>query len=237
MEGTLTLTNSILAGNLTDSDSNPDLFARDGTTALHSLIGNNRDTGLAAAPVGSPDANGNLIGTNDNPIDPQLDDLTNNGRPTRTHAPLLTSPTLEAGDPDQAGTTDQRGRARDATPTIGAIEAFPNNPPTVSDQTLSTNEDTPLAIVLVGDDGVDGVDQSLKYALVDGPSQGVLQNFNDSTGQLTYVPNANFNGTDSFTVTVTDDNTLDGPDLQVPLPLSPFKWHPSMTHRPQRTKA
>ncbi len=39
---------------------------------------------LPAAPVGSPDANGNLVGTPTAPIDPKLGPLANNGGPTQT---------------------------------------------------------------------------------------------------------------------------------------------------------
>src|SRR5262249_7221006 len=58
---------------------------------------------------------GNQIGTGASPINARLAPLSNNGGPTRTHAFLRGSPTLDAGDPAAvAGTgtvplADQRG--------------------------------------------------------------------------------------------------------------------------------
>ena len=75
-----------------------------------SLIGDNTGTGLAEAPVGMPDANGNLIGDPDGMgiIDPMLSPLSNNGGPTETHALLAGSPAIDAGDPDFAAATGLR---------------------------------------------------------------------------------------------------------------------------------
>jgi hypothetical protein len=56
-------------------------------TVEFSLIGDNNGSGLAAPPAGSPDANGNLIGTHAAPINPRLAPLANNGGMTQTHAP------------------------------------------------------------------------------------------------------------------------------------------------------
>jgi hypothetical protein len=106
----LTVANSILAGN--SAPSNPDLGARGGThTIRYSLIGNNSGTGLAAAPVEAPDANGNMIGTAESFIDAKLGPLANNGGPTLTRALLTGSPAIDAGDPnfDAAVYVDQRG--------------------------------------------------------------------------------------------------------------------------------
>jgi hypothetical protein len=106
---------SIVAGNAAPF-SGPDLDPMFGTlTAQYSLIGDNSDTGLAGAPVGSPDAHGNLIGTSALPINPMLGPLADNGGPTKTRALLSDSPARDAGDPaDHAGMSgvplyDQRG--------------------------------------------------------------------------------------------------------------------------------
>jgi hypothetical protein len=64
------------------------------------------------------------VGTADNPIDPVLGPLQDNGGPTRTMAPLVGSPALDAGDNTDAPPTDQRGAPRIAQGTIdiGAYE-------------------------------------------------------------------------------------------------------------------
>ena len=49
-------------------------------------------------------------------------------------------------------------------------------------------------------------DQNLTFAIVSGVSNGTLS-LNASTGEVTYDPDDDFNGSDSFTFTVTDDGT------------------------------
>jgi hypothetical protein len=84
--------------------------------AQWSLIGHNADSGLAEAPVDSPDGKGNSIGgAVGGAIDPLLGPLVANGGPTQTYALLAGSPALDAGRPTNvpgvAGVPlhDQRG--------------------------------------------------------------------------------------------------------------------------------
>ncbi|TWT88793.1 hypothetical protein Mal64_22810 [Pseudobythopirellula maris] len=121
----LTIRNSIVAGN-NDSGTAPDLEALNGPanelTVEFSLIGNNLGTMLTAAPVSSPDADGNVIGAVSSVISPRLGPLANNGGPTRTHALLPESPALNAGSSSEA--FDQRGFLRNVGGVdIGAYEA------------------------------------------------------------------------------------------------------------------
>ncbi|MBI1311543.1 hypothetical protein GC176_09575 [bacterium] len=98
LRGSLTLISTLIAGN-TDVDGTPDLLRTgDGALTVHSsLIGDNTGSTLSAAPVGSPDANGNLIGTSAGPIDPLLGPLKDNGGSTFTHALLAGSPAIDVG--------------------------------------------------------------------------------------------------------------------------------------------
>jgi hypothetical protein len=127
----LTIRNSIVADN-TDDGTAPDLDVPLDPGAnfvvTHSLIGRNTGTTLVAASVGSPDANGNLIGTSSRRIPSRLGALSNNGGMTRTHAPLPDSPVINAGDPLFSPSTnrDQRGlqflRIADGRLDMGAYE-------------------------------------------------------------------------------------------------------------------
>ena len=129
--GSLLLDHSIVARN---TGTNGDVNGLLGTTitAQYSFVGNNQGSGQLPASVESPDANGNLIGTNSEPINPYLSPLANNGGPTLTHALLPGSPAIDAGDPAAvAGENgvpqfDQRGEpwARVASGRIdmGAVE-------------------------------------------------------------------------------------------------------------------
>jgi hypothetical protein len=71
-----------------------------------------------------------LVGTSDDPLDPRLGPLANNGGPTRTHALLAGSPAIDRGSNTGAPADDQRGfrRIKDgngdarAVADIGAFE-------------------------------------------------------------------------------------------------------------------
>ena len=74
-----------------------------------------------------------------------------------------------------------------------------NCAPTASGQSVTTAEDTAKSIVLGGSDP-DG--DALTFTVVSGPSNGSIT---AGTGAArTYTPNANFNGSDSFTFRTTD---------------------------------
>ncbi|QEG34847.1 choice-of-anchor Q domain-containing protein [Bythopirellula goksoeyrii] len=97
-----------------------------------SLIGTNAGNNLTETPIGSPDANGNLIGGPiHGVIDPLLGPLADNGGPTLTHALLPGSPAINAGEPALVGwdvpAFDQRGepftRVFGGRIDIGAFEA------------------------------------------------------------------------------------------------------------------
>jgi hypothetical protein len=72
---------------------------------------------------GSGYADTDLVGTAENPLDPVLGPLQDNGGPTPTMALLPGSRALNAGDPDQLGSTDQRGVVRSGGVNIGAYQA------------------------------------------------------------------------------------------------------------------
>ena len=121
---TVTLTNSIIAGN--NSPTGPDLdtfFGNNVTSAGGNLIGNN--TRLIWTPLAS-----DQIGTGAAPLVARLAPLAGNGGPTQTMALLAGSPALDKGVA-VAAATDQRGftRSRDgdviagALPDSGAYEA------------------------------------------------------------------------------------------------------------------
>jgi predicted outer membrane repeat protein len=114
IEMVVILDHAIIAGNTDHTNSVSDLWHGFGLDARFSLIGDG-DTGtgtLPEAPVGMPDANGNLVGGPVNGvIDPMLGSLSDNGGPTQTHALLAGSPAIDAGDPAfiPPPTNDQRG--------------------------------------------------------------------------------------------------------------------------------
>ena len=89
------------------------------------------------------------------------------------------------------------------TATVVITVASVDDTPTATDDTATVNEDASTTITVstndaIGGDGGDGED----YSLTSGPSNGTVTETAD--GVFVYSPNADFNGTDSFTYTITD---------------------------------
>jgi hypothetical protein len=151
--GTVTLRNTIVAGNFNEdgaSDAADDIGGTVDAASSFNLIG----TGGSGDLI--DEINSNQVGV----ADARLGPLANNGGPTLTHAPFAGSPALDAGDNafvtdppfNGPGFTDQRdagfARILDAadvdtvqTVDIGAFEADPSVED-ISDK--ATNEDTAL---------------------------------------------------------------------------------------------
>ncbi|MGM8227656.1 retention module-containing protein [Cellvibrio sp. ARAG 10.3] len=77
-----------------------------------------------------------------------------------------------------------------------------NDAPVASDLALTTDEDVAVTGQISPTD-VDG--DTLSYTVTTSPQNGVLI-LNPSTGEFTYTPDAHYNGSDSFIVTISDGN-------------------------------
>jgi hypothetical protein len=110
--GTIRIGNTIVAGN--QASASPDVAGTLNSQG-YNLIGDGTGGG------GFTDTD--LVGSADNPIDPRLAPLGDSGGPTWTMPLLPGSPALNAGDPGQAGTSDQRGVVRTGGVNIGAFQA------------------------------------------------------------------------------------------------------------------
>ncbi|MDQ0026868.1 VCBS repeat-containing protein [Variovorax paradoxus] len=100
---------------------------------------------------------------------------------------------------DSFTVTVSDGHGGTTTSTVNVTVVSVNDLPTVPDYTKTTHEDTPVSGQVIGTD-VDG--DTLTYTKGTDPSHGAVTV--NADGTYTYVPGANFNGTDSFTVTVSD---------------------------------
>ncbi|MBA54801.1 MAG: hypothetical protein CMK89_10140 [Pseudomonadales bacterium] len=79
-----------------------------------------------------------------------------------------------------------------------------NNAPVGVADSASTNEDNAVAVdVLANDSDVDSSINSASVTVTNAPSNGSTS-VNTGTGVITYTPNADFNGSDNFTYTVSD---------------------------------
>ncbi|WP_336163657.1 Ig-like domain-containing protein, partial [Acinetobacter ursingii] len=92
------------------------------------------------------------------------------------------------------------GKGGSTTVTVPVTIAAVNDAPTATASSISTDEDKPVTGNVVGQD-VDG--DSLSYTVSSNPSHGTVS-IDSATGGYTYTPNANYNGSDSFEVTVAD---------------------------------
>ncbi len=100
----------------------------------------------------------------------------------------------------------------------------PNTAPVASSQSVSVDEDSNIAITLVGTDADAG--DTLTYSITE-PSNGVLSG---SGANVTYTPNPNYAGTDSFDFTVSDGTDSD--TATVSITVNPLGDAPVATPQP-----
>jgi predicted extracellular nuclease len=90
-------------------------------------------------------------------------------------------------------------RTSDHDPVIVGLDLdLDNVAPVADDQEISTDEDTAVAVELTASDGDSA---SVTYSVVDQPANGTLSG---TAPNLTYTPDSNFTGTDSFTFKAND---------------------------------
>ncbi len=91
------------------------------------------------------------------------------------------------------------------TATVDILVLPVNDPPVANDDSATTDEDTPVTVdVVANDTDIDGVIDPTTVVVVTAPANGSTS-VDPVTGEVTYTPDANFNGTDSFTYEVCDD--------------------------------
>ena len=115
-----------------------------------------------------------------------------------------------------------------ATQVTRTVHVNPNGSPTATPQSVSTNEDTPLAITLTGSDPDN---DPLTFTVVTNPMHGVLSG---AAPNLTYTPTANYNGSDSFTFKV-NDGTTDSNTATVLITVDPVNDPPVANPQPAVT--
>ena len=114
----------------------------------------------------------------------------------RTSDSTLATAGFDTSDP-AATTTTTIAQPASSTTTDNATDV--NNAPTSADLSLDTNEDTPVTGSITATD-LDG--DSLSYALGSNPANGSVTL--NADGTFTYIPAKDFNGSDSFSVTISD---------------------------------
>ncbi|MAU64024.1 MAG: hypothetical protein CMC38_06775 [Flavobacteriaceae bacterium] len=109
--------------------------------------------------------------------------------------------------------TDVENSVDAATVSI-TVNNTDNDPPVAQDQTLSTNEETETGTITLVAVDPDPNDTNLTYTIAVLPANGKLKDggteittAGDISGALTYLPNANFSGNDTFKFTAKDDES------------------------------
>ncbi|QDG52215.1 tandem-95 repeat protein [Persicimonas caeni] len=126
---------------------------------------------------------------------------------------------------DRGPTPDQAAVLQPAV--RGFLEWRANKAPVANDDAVSTDEDQPVAIDVLGND-TDADGDTIGLDSVGTPSNGTTS---VNAGMVTYTPAADFNGTDSFSYTVSDGNggTATG---TVTVTVNPVNDAPSFTSTP-----
>ncbi|WP_148871267.1 Ig-like domain-containing protein, partial [Tenacibaculum adriaticum] len=93
-----------------------------------------------------------------------------------------------------------------ATATVNVTINDVNDAPVANTDTATTEEDTAVAINVIGNDtDVDGTIDPTSVTEITAPANGTIA-IDPVTGQITYTPNAEFFGTDAFEYSVCDDD-------------------------------
>ncbi|MDX5631057.1 MULTISPECIES: tandem-95 repeat protein, partial [unclassified Brenneria] len=110
------------------------------------------------------------------------------------------TPTANFNGSDSFTVTVADGQGGTTVSTVNIGVTAVNDAPVTADQTITTPEDTPISGAISASD-VDG--DVLSYTVGEQPKNGTLT-LDAATGEYTYTPASNFNGSDSFSVTVAD---------------------------------
>ena len=131
--------------------------------------------------------------------DPANGTVTINADGTVTYTP---DPDFNGTDTFEYTITDDNGNTSTA-----AVTVFVDPVPDAIDDIASTDEDTPLNIDVLADNGNGADDQGDAPATViavTDPLNGTVTI--NADGTVTYTPDADFNGTDTFDYTIEDAN-------------------------------
>jgi Bacterial Ig domain len=215
--GTVNLRSSIIAGNTNDSlaDTSPNI-----TGTINSLGYN------VIGLLGTPPNNAiytahptDQVGVTDAQLN--LGPLANNGGPTPTHAPGAGSVAIDKGHSTGA-TADQRGLTRPCDLAAvanavggdggdsGAVEVqgtcgVAQQPPVAVDDVANVSEDSGANPVSVLGNDADANGDTLTVVSVTQGAHGSVAITGGGTG-VSYTPNPDYFGPDSFTYTVDDGN-------------------------------
>ena len=124
-----------------------------------------------------------------------------------TNGVITWTPTEAQGPSTNRLTTVVSDGSLSATNSFTVTVTEVNTAPVVSSLSVTTSEDSGTNLVLTASDP-DIPSNSLAFVILSSPTNGLLSGFNPNSGAVTYTPNLNYNGLDSFLFTVSDGSLL-----------------------------
>ncbi len=170
--------------------------ANEAPVAMDDAYSVNEDATLSVA---APGVLGNDSDADGDPLSAVLVTGPTNGALTlNANGSFTYAPNADFTGPDQFTYKANDGTADSSVATVAITVSVVNNAPVADAQSVSTSEDTAVAITLTGSDP-DG--DALTYAVVTLPAHGSLSG---TAPNLTYTPDPNYSGADGFTFTASD---------------------------------
>ena len=162
----------------------------DAPTANNQVVSLNEDTSQAIFLVGA-DIDGDTLSY-------RVTRQPANGALTGSNNSLVYAPNLDFNGSDSFTFVTNDGKVDSAEATV-SISVIPvNDAPVANGQNLTLNEDSSIEVLL---NATDEDNDSLTYVINQNPTHGVLEG---TAPFLTYRPNTNFNGNDSFSFSAND---------------------------------
>ena len=112
------------------------------------------------------------------------------------------TPNADYNGPDSFTYTIGDAEGATSTATVSVTVGGINDDPVAVDDTAGTEEDVSVAVAVVNND-TDADGETPTLTEVGDPANGTVE-FDAATGEVTYTPNADYNGSDSFTYTIGD---------------------------------
>jgi VCBS repeat-containing protein len=171
------------------------------TAASPNSVTTNEDTASTAVAIGASDVDGDTLGyATKSGGEPAHGSVTyDQGAGTFTYTP---TPNYNGSDSFTIVVSDGHGGTVEQLVNV-TVNPVNDAPTAASPNSVTTNEDTASAAVAIGASDVDG--DTLSYATKsgEGPAHGAVT-YDQGAGTFTYTPGANYNGSDSFTILVSD---------------------------------
>ena len=200
---------------------------QDAPVADARTAGVNEDDSVVIALSGTdPDGDPLTFAIDSPPTNGALGTVVSTGTTTAT---VEYTPTANYTGPDSFTFTVDDGTVASAPATVSITVSNVNDPPTVDDVSDTTDEDVAVTLTLTGGD-IDG--DPLTFSVVSGPGDGTLgaiTSTGPTTAQVTYTPDGDFNGSDSFTVKANDGTVDSSSNATISITVNPVNDPPTAT--------